>query len=691
MTPCRSARRESPTANYVSSDTNLPDTNFPAGSVTWHWHSPEGVASYLVENSVGSFDLSSRLAASGIHYYEAQGSSITAAKKASNQAIMDQQEDIVNFQSMFNGAFPFTTDGVVIGVPSASFEEEMQTKITFAGGSISLGTFNHENMHQWWGDNVSEANFNLTFFKEGMATLGEYLNTARGAATTAGGLGTPAGDTAFETSLVNRFNSNYANTGSSWIAAPSNPTPFSLFTTATTYTRPGTAYLALREILGPANFYAAMQRIQADHRQGTVTESQLESGFKAFLPNPSAGCQTGLDTFFKQWFDTVYPTGGGANRPQQTGPGLAGPGFVCAPNVTVTVAPSSPDGLNGWYLSPAAVTWHIDDPGATKTGCVDQTVSADGATTLTCTASNAGGSTGPVSVTVKVDQNNPTSSASISPAIRNGWYASPTVTLTGNDGAGSGIDHISYKIDGEATWHTYTGPLSGFSTGNHFVQYQATDVAGRVEPTVNLLAFKADSVRPSVTITAPADGAQIPLDKVTAAKYKCVDRESGLDSCVGTVPNGSSLDTSTVGDHTFTVTGTDLAGNVTTVTVHYQVVYRWTGFFSPISNTDSGQLNLVHAGDLIKLGFGLDGDRGANVFADGYPTSEEIPCPAGTPHSVPAAGAGTTPGLAFGVASGHYVFGWQTQSSWAGTCRRFEIVLNDGSETVHSADFMFFA
>ena len=70
---------------------------------------------------------------------------------------MDMQEDIVNFQSMFNGPFPFTTDGVVIGVPSASFEEEMQTKITFAGGADRPPTFNHENMHQWWGDNVSEA------------------------------------------------------------------------------------------------------------------------------------------------------------------------------------------------------------------------------------------------------------------------------------------------------------------------------------------------------------------------------------------------------------------------------------------------------------------------------------------------------------------------------------------------------
>ena len=30
-------------------------------------------------------------------------------------------------------------------------------------------------MHQWWGDNVTEGGYNLTFFKEGMATLGEFL------------------------------------------------------------------------------------------------------------------------------------------------------------------------------------------------------------------------------------------------------------------------------------------------------------------------------------------------------------------------------------------------------------------------------------------------------------------------------------------------------------------------------------
>ena len=52
---------------------------------------------------------------------------------------MDQQQDITDFQSRFNGPFPFPSDGVLVGIPSASFEEEMQTMITFAGGQIDLG------------------------------------------------------------------------------------------------------------------------------------------------------------------------------------------------------------------------------------------------------------------------------------------------------------------------------------------------------------------------------------------------------------------------------------------------------------------------------------------------------------------------------------------------------------------------
>jgi hypothetical protein len=308
----------------VSQLANLPDANFPGGSTTWHWHSPEGIASYLVENSIGSYDLSERIASSGIQYYEAQDLAIPKPKVEANKAIMDMQEAIVNFQSVFNGMFPFTTDGVVIGVPPASFEEEMQTKITFANGKIDLDTLHHENMHQWWGDNVSEANYNLTFFKEGFATLAEFFFSAANAQAAAGGSAA-----AFEQSLVNTFNRGYAGSDLLWTGAPSDPRPYTLFSGSKTYERPGIAYIALRLILGPANFNAALQQIQSTYRQGSVTEAQLESAFASFLPVPSASCRAELGQFFTEWWDTVYPPGGGANRPQITGPGLDGGGFQC--------------------------------------------------------------------------------------------------------------------------------------------------------------------------------------------------------------------------------------------------------------------------------------------------------------------------------------------------------------------------
>ncbi len=287
----------------LSTVQNPTDAQFPGGSTTWHWQSAAPIASYLVENSVGAFDLTSRDASDGIRYYEAQSSSIDAAQKQANLAIMDQQQDITDFQT--------------------------QTMITFQGGQIDLDTFHHENMHQWWGDSVTEANYNLTFFKEGMATLGEYLFDARNAATAAGGLDTPDGEAAFDASLVDQFDTNYANK-QLWTAAPSDPTPATLFSGRFTYTRPGTAYIALRQILGKANFTSAMQQIQREYRFSSITEKQLEAGFHAWMPDKSTACSARLDEFFTQWFDTAYPSGGGANRPHLTGPGLDGPGFYNA-------------------------------------------------------------------------------------------------------------------------------------------------------------------------------------------------------------------------------------------------------------------------------------------------------------------------------------------------------------------------
>jgi aminopeptidase N len=319
----------------VRTGRNKPDARFPAGSVTWHWHSSAPIASYLVESSVGTYKLTVRTADNGIRYYQAQDASISPAQQQKNLAIMNQQQDITQFESQFNGTYPFTSDGILVGTAPASFDEEMQTMIAFAGGRLDLSTLYHENMHQWWGDNVTESGYAMTFYKEGMATLAEYLLTARQAEAAAGGPYSPKGQAAFDAALVKAFNRTYASAGSFWTAAPSNPTPFGLFSGPATYARPAAAYLALRQILGKTNFTQALQHIQRDYGGSHITEPQLEAAFHQWMPSQSAACQARLSEFFTEWFDTAYPPGG-ANRPQITGPGLAGPGFYNAGGCTTT-------------------------------------------------------------------------------------------------------------------------------------------------------------------------------------------------------------------------------------------------------------------------------------------------------------------------------------------------------------------
>lgn len=497
----------------ISSVDDPNDTTIPGGTSTWHWRMPEHIANYLITNSIGSYDLSSYIpttgANAGVVYYEAQASSITATKKATNKAIMDTQADITDFQTKFNGKFPFSTNGVIIGIPSASFEEEMQTKITFAGGSISSGTFNHENMHQWWGDNVSESKFSETFLKEGWATVGEYINTARNVAP--GNLG--PGDAGFETSLINRFNTNYNTTSSSfWTGAPSNPMASNLFSTANTYTRPGTAYLALRQIVGKDNWVTAMKKMQALYGGGTFNEAQEKAVFKSLLPNQSTECQSKLDSFFTQWFDTAYPTPNNAtNKPQITGPGLAGPGFYDASGacssatVPTTSASLSPAQVGGYYSNPtvtlsstlAGTTYYALDGGAYATYTAPFAVTGDGSHTIKYYSTDASGNQEPSSsTTFTVDGTAPVTTATVTPTPQGGAIPNgpATVTLSATD-ALAGVNTTSYAVDGGAPTF-YTGPITVSGGGQHTVSFASLDKAGNIEATKSV-SFQ---LQPSVPV-----------------------------------------------------------------------------------------------------------------------------------------------------------------------------------------------
>ena len=79
------------------------------------------------------------------------------------------------------------------------------------------------------------------------------------------------------------------------------------------------------------------------------------------------------------------------------------------------------------------------------------------------------------------------------------------------------------------------------------------------------------NTNPLVDINSPLDGAKYLPDAQIFADYACTETVYALSSCVASAPNGSQLDFSTNGQHTFTVTATDANGGVTAQTVTYSV------------------------------------------------------------------------------------------------------------------------
>ena len=103
----------------------------------------------------------------------------------------------------------------------------------------------------------------------------------------------------------------------------------------------------------------------------------------------------------------------------------------------------------------------------------------------------------------------PTTAASLSPATADGklgWYKSPpTVTLAADDGAGEGVDKVSYRVDGGES-RAYEGPFTVAGDGAHSVSYFATDKAGNAE-TAKTVAFRVDGAAPVSSATAAVNEA----------------------------------------------------------------------------------------------------------------------------------------------------------------------------------------
>ncbi|HEX8149554.1 MAG TPA: PxKF domain-containing protein [Pyrinomonadaceae bacterium] len=348
------------------------------------------------------------------------------------------------------------------------------------------------------------------------------------------------------------------------------------------------------------------------------------------------------------------------------------PSISCPADITTTTAPGSCDAAVN--VGTPAVS--DNDPNVTVNGVRSdaQALNAPypkGTTTITWTATDTAGNNASCQQTVTVND-----------------ATAPVVTLNGS--ATMTVEcHTSFADPGATAGDSCDGPrpvsvsgsVNANAVGSYTLTYSATDASGNTGSTTRTVNV-VDTTAPAVTL----NGAN-PLTVVVGSPF--VDPgATANDSCGGPLPVSvsGSVNSGVVGTYVLTYSATDASGNTGSTTRTVNVVYNFTGFFSPVSNPPA--LNEVKAGQGVPIKFSLGGNQGLNIFADGYPASQQVGCANNVPINVleetDASGSST---LSYNAASGTYTYNWKTEKSWAGTCRALVVRLADGTE--HVAYFKF--
>jgi hypothetical protein len=90
-------------------------------------------------------------------------------------------------------------------------------------------------------------------------------------------------------------------------------------------------------------------------------------------------------------------------------------------------------------------------------------------------------------------------------------------------------------------------------------------------------------------------------------------------------------------------------------------------------------LNSAKAGTAIPVRFSLGGNQPAPVLATGSPEITAVTCPKWTNDAIEETVSASTSSLQYESSTGRYVYTWKTETSWTNRCRRFRLVLKDGT------------
>jgi hypothetical protein len=343
----------------------------------------------------------------------------------------------------------------------------------------------------------------------------------------------------------------------------------------------------------------------------------------------------------------------------------------------VSVSTDIEPAASGWFVAPFTATWAGTDATSGIESCTvtpysgPDTTAAGDSLGGTCT-DNAGNESDSVPFAFKYDASAPSVTGTPDRLPdHNGWYNHDVVITWTSSDPDATCDAPTTFGDDAAELDSATAIVGG----------SCSDPAGNVGN--GTFDFLFDQTAPTIALTTPAaDGIYI-LNQPVNADYTCADATSGIDTCTGTVANGSSIDTATVGSKSFAVNSTDMAGNAATPVSHsYAVQYQPVGvdcggvaghtILDPIAKRTTS----FKQGSSVPAKFRVCDFFGAPVTSDGVVTSFRITAEAGSAADKPVGSRSSH--LDFRAGEAQWIYNIDTKPL-SKTAYLFRIGLNDGT------------
>jgi predicted extracellular nuclease len=368
-------------------------------------------------------------------------------------------------------------------------------------------------------------------------------------------------------------------------------------------------------------------------------------------------------------------------------------------SVTLNATGSDPNGDELTYA------WDLDNNGTFETP--GQSVSYTGidgpaTPTVNVQVTDNGGLKAVASTTVTVNNLVPTATFNAPASVNEG--SDILLSLTNPADVPADLGSLQYAFDCGSGYGAFsasnTAACPTADNGTRNVGGKVMDKDGGVSEYTAMVTINNVAPTVSAPVTSPepsTEGSSVTASAafsdpgVNDAPFTCtVNYGDGSGDLPGTILGftctGPAHVYPTFGTYLVTVSVTDKDGGTGTNSAVHTVIFNFSGFFPPVENLFL--TNLVKAGQSIPVKFSLGGDKGLNIFADGYPKSQAITC--GSTELVFGNTATMNPGssgLSYSQGNGQYHYNWKTEKSWSGTCRQLVVKLVDGK--MYWANFQF--